>query len=667
MPFEITHNTIEHWDKQMPAQYWARNKKASLNLNNDVPLAMDRQFSDQWELIEKNKNPRLYEPMKCDRPITEVRFAKKGVPTPLGMKAKVLNKVVRDASEVKDYVITAPIRTKEEIEALKDEPFDPDVHPLMKPYRKEANQKPKMMNFGHRPSSANRTFHPATMKVKLEHGEIARNKDASNSSFGLPVVVLSKVLNAPKLYHNSDIEGRLGSSEKPSRENTSVDPNSDPLGLFSMPEANSTVTSTVASSPDGKGILNTESWVSNADDNEINFSKSMTTNNAKFFNKSNSTKSRWKEGKDWSKLRGPWDTAHHMIKESPNDRFLLKRSALLEAKRPIKERLTRFIAKAASTGPIDDEPLGMEKVLVDRLIAKGGKPYIYQRSKAENPYFDEYVEYAMNDINHAAKAEVDKRTMRVKEFEYKKALDTIPNVPYYPDTVMSDIAGGDTQLIDNVAKRSEKQKFKNSLDTGFKVASLAERTEKYFEKKRKEAGTGLTGKPKSEFDPGLAFTDAGFSASDVYGLSAGLPPLQMQKDNHVSPFLLESEYTKKKKAKKKIDPAEAKMREAIRRAAKGDQDALFDHFIGAEVLQGIRNETKEEMMPEPEIPIEFIKAQKALDNGAKPPPIVSTNNEENSKEDIKNEDIINTNNDNKVITDEIEVSMIEAVTIDNNI
>ena len=34
------------------------------------------------------------------------------------------------------------------------------------------------------------------------------------------------------------------------------------------------------------------------------------------------------------------------------------------------------------------------------------------------------------------------------------------------------------------------------------------------------------------------------------------------------------------------------MREAIRRAAKGDQDALFDHFIGAEVLQGIRNENK---------------------------------------------------------------------------
>ena len=42
MPFELRHNTIEHWEKPMPAQYWARNKKASINLNNDVPLAIER-------------------------------------------------------------------------------------------------------------------------------------------------------------------------------------------------------------------------------------------------------------------------------------------------------------------------------------------------------------------------------------------------------------------------------------------------------------------------------------------------------------------------------------------------------------------------------------------------------------------------------------------------
>ena len=36
------------------------------------------------------------------------------------------------------------------------------------------------MNFGHRPRSANRTFHPATMKIKLDHGEIARAGIDSN-------------------------------------------------------------------------------------------------------------------------------------------------------------------------------------------------------------------------------------------------------------------------------------------------------------------------------------------------------------------------------------------------------------------------------------------------------------------------------------------------------
>ena len=667
MPFELRHNTIEHWEKPMPAQYWARNKKASINLNNDVPLAIERQFSDQQFLIEKNRNPRLYEPMKCDKPILEVRFGKKGVPTPLGMKAKALNRIVREVSEVKDYVITAPLKTKEDLKKLKDEPFDPDVHPLMKPYRKEANQKPKMMNFGHRPRSANRTFHPATMKIKLDHGEIARaGIDSNKSTFGLPVVVLSKVIQAPKLFHNSDVEGRLGSESKGHTPKTNKADLEDPLGLFDIPfDSNSPMDGhgARASAMDDNGIPNnTESWL-DADmsqfDNESNSNIGSKSNISKSKTRSKSTikskslkkeNSRWKEGKDLSG-RADWDTAHHQMREGPNDRFLLKRSGLLEQNRPIQERLTRFIKKAASTGPIDDSALGLEKVMTDRLIAKGGKPHVEQRDPHENPFYDEYVEFCFKDINYEAQVENEKRENRVQDYMYQRALETIPNVPYYPDTVASDIQAGNTQIVKSVAKRSERTKIKNMYDTGFKVASLSERVDTFFTNKRKEAGTKLNSKTKSEFDPGLAFTDAGFTARDIYGANANTNAIVDKVNNNLgpldaaskaemlsltSPFALESIVPKKKKKpKKKLDPAEAKMREAIKRAAKGDQDALFDHFIGSEVLQGIVSETAVDMKPEPEIPEEFMKAQ--LEINLKNAAVTTTDNTNSNATDSKEE------------------------------
>ena len=66
MPFEIRHNTIEHWEKPCLAST-GLGIKSSINLNNDVPLAMDRQFADQWALTQKNRNPRLDEPIMINR------------------------------------------------------------------------------------------------------------------------------------------------------------------------------------------------------------------------------------------------------------------------------------------------------------------------------------------------------------------------------------------------------------------------------------------------------------------------------------------------------------------------------------------------------------------------------------------------------------------------
>jgi hypothetical protein len=121
--------------------------------------------------------------------------------------------------------------------------------------------KPVICSFGHRPSSASRTFHPATMKLRLKHGEIIKttmsatssqslpnSKAPSQTGCGLSVAVLSKLLYAPKLYHtdegasedalnslfgnNSDASQRLHSKSAPGTMAHNV---FDPNDLFSMP------------------------------------------------------------------------------------------------------------------------------------------------------------------------------------------------------------------------------------------------------------------------------------------------------------------------------------------------------------------------------------------------------------------------------------------------
>ncbi len=58
------------------------------------------------------------------------------------------------------------------------------------------------------------------------------------------------------------------------------------------------------------------------------------------------------------------------------------------------------------------------------------------------------------------------------------------------------------------------------LQTGFKVPSIAEATDAWFAKKKREAGDSLSHpKEMSEFDPGLAFSDAGLGESVTGGPS----------------------------------------------------------------------------------------------------------------------------------------------------
>lgn len=124
------------------------------------------------------------------------------------MKAKVINKIVREGSGMYNYTLVPPLPGDEdrfEKNGKNDkENFDPHAHPTLRPYALESNLKPVVASFGHRPKSASRVFHPSTMKIRLKHGEIIDNYE-NKTGFGLPVSVLARLLHAPRLPHNEDL------------------------------------------------------------------------------------------------------------------------------------------------------------------------------------------------------------------------------------------------------------------------------------------------------------------------------------------------------------------------------------------------------------------------------------------------------------------------------
>lgn len=203
MPKQLRHDILEAYDMPMPASYWQRQKKFSVNLNESA-FATDRQLEDQRFLRDANRNPQAGVLLKCDKVKSE-----KTAPTlhvdPLKVKAKVINKVVREASGVYNYTIVAPIRSDAQKKRNDNSNLDPDTNPLVAAYRKESNSKPVIMSFGHRPRSASRTFNPGTMKIRLKHGEVVASAPGK-SGFGLSVAVLQQLLKAPKLPRQGELE-----------------------------------------------------------------------------------------------------------------------------------------------------------------------------------------------------------------------------------------------------------------------------------------------------------------------------------------------------------------------------------------------------------------------------------------------------------------------------
>lgn len=198
----VKENGIEMILDQKPGNFWQRNKKPTIDFLHDTPFAAERQLEDQRLLAEKNRNPRKDEPTKVDKLRSHTIIAKKGQSRAVAIKANVVNKVVREASGIHNYTIIPPPRLEEDRQLFRKEPLEPETNPSVRAYAQESKLKPVMCSFGHRPRSASRTFHPATMRFRLKHGQILPSVTGGRTGVGLPVAVLKQVLHAPKIAHN---------------------------------------------------------------------------------------------------------------------------------------------------------------------------------------------------------------------------------------------------------------------------------------------------------------------------------------------------------------------------------------------------------------------------------------------------------------------------------
>lgn len=410
----VADGIIQQYDVPRPKKYWQRNKKQSINYAYDSPFATERQLEDQRLLQQKNRNPQYFVPTKVEKVRSEVLIQKQGASRSVAVKANVVNKIVREASGIHNYAIVAPPKAKKG--QVEEEKIDPETHPLMAPYAKEAKSKPIIVSFGHRPKSASRTFHPASMKFKLTHSEVIQTRGA-NSGFGLPVAVLSKVLTAPKILSESEILEQLDSEEKSHAESqttmTSTKGN-DPNNLFFSEKEESAVFGSTSNAS-----LGDNSWISSIEQRQKD--------------KKNKKKIKLQP---LSEQRPQWDETFNRIKMTNKERLALKESAMLKGEiLPLKERCKRFAVRAVADPP---EMYCSEKQDLDKRAMAGETLKVPKAvpQKPEYPiWYDPYTEN-LEEVTKMHQKRIKETQKAKKAWKYQEDLYAIPKSEYFPTTAL---------------------------------------------------------------------------------------------------------------------------------------------------------------------------------------------------------------------------------------
>ena len=134
---------------------------------------------------------------------------------------RIVSRIVREEADAPSYVLLQRIDSRASPSPRR---VDSETAPFLAPYRKEINVKPTMCSFGavtyplvdykqdydkcllvfsgHRPSSASRTFHAASMRVHLGHGEMV----PSRGGIGLPAATLAEVMQPSASAYGAEVE-----------------------------------------------------------------------------------------------------------------------------------------------------------------------------------------------------------------------------------------------------------------------------------------------------------------------------------------------------------------------------------------------------------------------------------------------------------------------------
>ena len=469
-------NTFLMYDAPMPAAHWARTKKFSVDLNEHA-FALDRQLEDQRFLRDNNRNKWNNVLMKCDKTKSE-KFGRKGSLNPLKTKAKVLNKIVREASGVFDYALVPPIQKKKKPKK-QGEPgspiLDPDMNPYVDVYKKESQQKPKVVNYGHRPRSANRVFHPGTMKFHLKHGQIVHPRKEGKSGFGLSVVQLQQVLSSGRLPRPGeeleDDGGKLNSSNlQQSQHNLSQTSAIDSVMTDGIQMTESDFELPTAS-PLGMRESKSGGGDSNAFQTTMNWSTMSASEKS-----GTSSHQRRKKKKALKKLKSQyqhpveWNESFHHIKRHPNEKFLSRGSNNEIKEMTMAEKLVRFNKNAC----VVEESSGMcvDKRMLDLTIDKP-KPLLEKKEKPKREnQSDPRTTAIVKDLEKQYNDAIAAKEFKSREIRYRDALDTIPTVNYYPDSVHSCVESGETSVYE--LSKAQLPPHRKAGDKGFNVPTFLE-------------------------------------------------------------------------------------------------------------------------------------------------------------------------------------------------
>jgi predicted kinase len=397
----------------------------------ELPIAVERQWEDLQIQREFNRNPRVHAPTKVDKVRSEMIINKNGAARDVDIKAKVVNKIVREASGVHQYAIVPPPRR-----GKKTIPLDPDpeTNPLVKLYAKETKKKPVIVSYGHRPSSASRTFNPGTMKIHMRHDEAVSAPQNNTFNFGLPAGILQKILKAPSIKGNP-----FGENEQENVEPKNAVYLEETKRKHSGAKSEARVRDVREQNMFSNGVDASTTDSMNSGGTLPPLSSTLMYSQLR----NELGKSHFGEQLEKNK-RVPWDTAHNVISPLMRKKeiYALKANHMNDSMLTLKEKLTRYHKKTTADTM---SPFCPEKQLNDVIVARNQR--IPDRLKSSSAYRDPLnTQLHLVKIRRKEDMARYQRVRRAKEFQ--SSITEIPKVAYHPHSLNTQLRSGQTTMND---------------------------------------------------------------------------------------------------------------------------------------------------------------------------------------------------------------------------